>query len=135
MTALLDNNLADIFLKEYLEPASVDHMVRDTKNRIAFYSSLYSSLDEISGVRSFRDDYDFDAIYREEKRKIDYLVKKWKNLTSSSKRVLYFIKKNGNSSREDAEKVLNTFLKNYPAHNFLILYIQPKALFEADWGV
>lgn len=134
LTTLLDNNFADIFLKEYLEPASVDHMVRDTKNKIAFHSSLYSSLDEVSGLRSFRNDYDFDAVYRQEKKKIDHLVKKWKDLVSSSKRVLYFIKKNEHSSRKDAENVLSTFLNNFPNHNFLIVYIQPKALFEVDWG-
>ncbi len=131
---LIENDFADIFCKEALSPAYVDHMVRDTKTGIAFHSKLYSSIDKNTGKRFFRNDYDFDKVYAEEKTKIEYLVKKWRDLVSSKERVLYFIKKNQLSNRADAEKILNTFLKHYPEHDFLILYIQPQSLSETDWG-
>lgn len=131
---IIENNFTDIFCKENLIPANVDHMIRDTKTGIAFHSELYSAINSVNGKRSFRDDYDFDVVFAKEKTKIGYLVQKWRELVSSDERVLYFIKKNQSSNREDAEKILNTFLNNYPEHNFLILYIQPLSLYEPDWG-
>ncbi len=131
---IIENDFADIFCKENLIPASVDHMVRDTETEIAFHSELYSAIDTASGKRSFRNDYDFDEVFAKEKTKIEYFVRKWRELVSSKERVLYFIKKNQLSNREDAENILNTFLRYYPEHDFLILYIQPKSLNEPDWG-
>ncbi len=130
---IIENNFADIFCKENLVPASVDHMIRDTKTGIAFHSELYSAIDPGSGKRSFRNDYDFDEVFTKEKTKIEYFVQKWRELVSSKERILYFIKKNHDSNREDAETILNTFLKYYPEHDFLILYIQPRSLYEPDW--
>ena len=133
LTNLIRSNFKNIFLKENLNPAPVDYMVRDTKTNIALHSALYPSLDKVSGKRFFRNDYDFDEVYREEKRKVDYLVEKWRELVSSPKRVLYFIKRNQLSNQNDAEMVLETFLEIYPEHNFIILYIQPESLREPDW--
>lgn len=134
LVTLIENDFKDFFIKENLTPASVDHMVWDTKTKVAFHSKLYSTLDKESGERHFRDDYDFDEIYKSEKSKVDYLVDKWRKLVSSPKRVLYFIKRNQYSSRQDAEKILRAFQNCYPAHDFLILYIQPRSLAEPDWG-
>gem|GEM_PF-1794151 len=131
---IIENNFTDIFDRENLVPASVDHMIRDTKTGIAFHSELYSAIDPTNGKRSFRNDYNFDEVFAKEKTKVEYFVQKWRELTSSKERVLYFIKKNQCSNREDAENILNTFLKHYPEHDFLILYIQPITLFEPDWG-
>ncbi len=131
---IIENDFADIFCKENLIPASVDHMIRDIKTGIAFHSELYSAVDTSSGKRSFRDDYDFDEVFAKEKTKIAYFVRKWRKLVSSKERILYFIKKNQLSNREDAESILNTFMKHYPEHDFQILYIQPKSLYEPDWG-
>lgn len=134
LIALIENDFKNLFVKENLKPASVDHMVRDTKTHVAFHSMLYSKVDTESGKRCFRDDYDFDDVYNSEKNKVDYLVKKWRQLVASQEKVLYFIKKNQSSNREDAEKILRTFQSCYPSHNFLILYIQPRKLEETSWG-
>lgn len=131
---IIENDFADIFCKENLIPASVDHMIRDTKTGVAFHSELYSAIDPTSGKRSFRNDYDFEEVFAKEKAKIEYFIRKWRELVSSKERVLYFIKKNQCSNRDDAESILNAFLKHYPEHDFLILYIQPISLHEPDWG-
>ncbi|MBN2808194.1 MAG: hypothetical protein JXR80_01735 [Deltaproteobacteria bacterium] len=134
LISLIRSDFQDLFVKENLKPAEIDSMIRDTKTSVAFHSKLYSKLDPQSGRRHFRNDYDFDKIYAVEKSKVDYLVNKWRKLTSSSDRVLYFIKRNQFSSREDAEMVLEGFQSCYPGHNFLILYIQPRTLEEPSWG-
>ena len=131
---LIESDFKDLFEKENLKPASVDDMVWDTKTQVAFHSKLYSAIEPESGERHFRNDYNFDNVYDNEKNKVEYLVNKWRELVSSQKRVLYFIKKNQNPSREDAEKVLRTFQSCYPAHDFLILYIQPREFEESCWG-
>lgn len=131
---VIENDFADFFCKENLQPAAVDYMVRDIKTGVAFHSQLYSTVDKSSGKRSFRNDYNFNEVFANEKTKIEYFVQKWRKLVSSKERILYFIKKNQLSNREDAETILNTFLKYYPEHDFLILYIQPMALYEPDWG-
>jgi len=131
---LLRNDFKDLFLKENIEPASVDHMVIDRLTGVAFHSKLYSTIDKISNQRVFRNDYDFNKVYREEKKKVDYLVEKWRHLVASDKRVLYFRKRNCNSGREDAETILATFNDCYPGHDFLILYIQSRDRSEPDWG-
>jgi len=134
LKSLLENDFNNLFLKENLEPASVDHMVIDRLTGVAFHSRLFSRLDPGSGRRVFRDDYDFDRVYQQERKKIDYLVDKWRRLVASDQKVLYFRKRNYNSGREDAETILETFERCYPRHDFLILYLQPRELAEPDWG-
>ncbi len=131
---LLRNDFKNLFLKENLEPASVDHMVTDRLTGVSFHARLYSRIDPDSGLRVFRNDYDFDKVYQEEKKKVDHLVAKWRQLVASKKKVLYFRKRNPNPGREDAEAILETFTECYPGHDFLILYLQPRDRFEPDWG-
>jgi hypothetical protein len=134
LICLLKSDFKNLFLKENLKPASVDHMVIDQLTGVAFHSKLYSTIDENSGLRVFRSDYDFDEVYRQEKKKVDYLVEKWRQLVASKKKVLYFRKRNYSPGREDAEAILQTFNDCYPGHDFLILYLQPRDRAEPDWG-
>ncbi|NPA24730.1 MAG: hypothetical protein GXO34_02760 [Deltaproteobacteria bacterium] len=134
LITLINNDFSDLFLKENLEPAAVDHMVFDRGSGMAFHSRLYSRFDPDIGKRTFRTDYDFDKIYRQEKNKVDYLVDKWHKLAASSQKVLYFFKNNQGSSRKEAVALRDTLANRYPEHDFLILYLQPRSLFEPPWG-
>lgn len=130
---LLKTDFAGFYKKENIIPAQ-DAMVRDAGTGIAVHSKMTSSI-QGDGERRFNKNYDFDVIYQKEKEKIDYLVKKWRDMVFSSKKVLYFFKRNFHSSREDAMLFYETFSALYPCHDWTILYIQSDEHKEEPWGM
>jgi hypothetical protein len=133
MRKILLSDFDGIFLKENLTPPVDCHMVRDIKTGLVLHSKL-TSITDGEGKRTFCDNYNFDKVYDSEKNKVNHLVAKWRALVRSGKRVGYFFKHNLSSSREDAETLLSLFQRCYPQHNYHLLYIQPKLLYEPPWG-
>ena len=131
---LIRNDFRDIYLKENLVPHT-DSMVRDVKYNIMFHSPLASALEPMTGQRRYRKDYDFDAVYANDYRKIVYFIDMWNALAGSEKRVVYFMKAEPNSGRAFAERVLATFHEKYPGHRFTIVYLQPESMREPDWSL
>lgn len=130
---LIKNDFKNVFLKENLVPLT-DTLVRDTKYGISFHSRLPSQVDS-QGKRQFLYSSDFDELYNQDYGKVLYLVNKWFRLVNSNTNTLYFIKDEKNTSRENAELLLNLFLKKYPDHNFSIVYLQLEQFREPDWGI
>lgn len=130
---LIRTDFAGLFRKENIIPVQ-DGMVRDTATGIAVHSKMTSHMTE-NGVRVFTDGLDMGAIYLTEKEKMDHLVGKWRRMVSSSRRVLYFFKRNFHGSRADAEVFHRVFSECYPRHDWTILYIQSEEHREPPWGM
>jgi Putative papain-like cysteine peptidase (DUF1796) len=135
---IIENDFQNIFLKESLVPRVCRDretvMVRDTKYDIGIHAAMPYVKTE-KGRNLFIQNEAFNAAYDREYSKVRYLIEKWNSLVKSDQNVLYLIKAQDNTSRENAEKLLDLLNRKYPNHHFSIVYLQLEKYREPDWGI
>jgi hypothetical protein len=135
---IIENDFQDIFLKENLVPRVCRNgetvMVRDTKYNIGIHARM-PYIDREDGKTIFVENDAFNAAYDREYSKIRYLIEKWNSLVNSDRKVLYLIKSQNNTSRANAEKLLELFSRKYPDLDFNLVYLQLEKDREPDWGI
>ena len=125
LVKIINNDFKDIYLKNNLIPTT-DNMVKDRFYNIIFHSRLKSHINK-QNQRVFNSNYDFDEIYNVELSKIYYLADKFRQIASSKKRCLYFLKSDYfDLTINDLESLIGIILDKYPNHLFDILYLTTK---------